>query len=75
LLTDTRSIATEFQYRLSGIDRELYLFCDAARTRQEILERFPDSVEKTLTRWIEQHIMIPVDDRFFALALNEPPKH
>ncbi|MDR2704499.1 MAG: RiPP maturation radical SAM C-methyltransferase [Planctomycetaceae bacterium] len=74
LLTDTRSVATEFQYRLSGVERELYLFCDAARTRQEILERFPNSVEKTLTRWIEQHIMIPVDDRFFALALNEPPE-
>ncbi|MDR0336298.1 MAG: RiPP maturation radical SAM C-methyltransferase [Planctomycetaceae bacterium] len=73
LLTDTRPIAKEFQYRLSGIDRELYLFCDVARTRQEILERFPDSVEKTLTHWIEQRIMIPVDNRFFALALNEPP--
>ncbi|MDR1141796.1 MAG: RiPP maturation radical SAM C-methyltransferase [Planctomycetaceae bacterium] len=73
LLTDTRSIAAEFQYRLSGIDRELYLFCDAARTRQEILERFPETVEKTLARWVEQRIMIPVDDRFFALALSEPP--
>ncbi|MDR2440772.1 MAG: RiPP maturation radical SAM C-methyltransferase [Planctomycetaceae bacterium] len=72
LLTDTRSIAVEFQYRLSGIERELYLFCDTARTSQEISERFPISVEKTLTRWIEQRIMIPVDDRFFTLALNEP---
>jgi hypothetical protein len=37
------------------------------------LERFPETVEKTLARWVEQRIMIPVDDRFFALALNEPP--
>ncbi len=71
LLTDTRPIAAEFQYRLSGLHRDLYRFCDTARTREEIEERFPDmETEKTLTRWIEQRIMLYVDDRYFSLALN-----
>lgn len=71
LLTDTRPIAVEFQCRLSGPDRELYLFCDTARSREEIAQKFPDiDFEKTLNRWIDQRLMIPVDNRFFALALN-----
>ena len=71
LLTDTRDVAVEFQYRLSGLDRERYLFCDTARSREEIEQKFPtDDLDKTLTRWIEQRIMIPVDNRYFALALK-----
>ncbi len=71
LLTDTRSCAVEFQYRLSGVQRELFLYCDTAKTLQEISERFPgfDAAE-TLRFWIDHRLMLIVDDRFFALALN-----
>ncbi|MGL4595391.1 MAG: RiPP maturation radical SAM C-methyltransferase [Thermoguttaceae bacterium] len=81
LLTDTRRVATEFQYRLSTEEREWYLFCDAARTRKDLANQFPNSdpnrIDATLLYWIDKKILLSVDDRFFALAINsqEPIKN
>lgn len=70
ILSDTREIADVFQRRLIGTDRELYLYCDAARPREEIETRFPGT-ERKLHEWIEANIMILIDDRYyFSLALK-----
>ncbi len=71
LLTDTRTCAVEFQYRLSGWQRELYLFCDTAKTSEQIAAQFPGAdVFETLQRWIDHRIMLDVDGLFFATALS-----
>jgi ribosomal peptide maturation radical SAM protein 1 len=78
LLTDTRPLAVEFQYRLSGLKRELYLYCDTARTLDEIgkrfiLEPYPETgnahLLELLTEFIENKLMIEADNRYFSLAL------
>ncbi len=38
ILTDTRPGATQFQRRLTGWQRQVYLFCDTGRTLRSILE-------------------------------------
>ncbi len=38
ILTDTRPCAAEFQRRLTGLEREIYLYCDTGRSLKKILE-------------------------------------
>jgi ribosomal peptide maturation radical SAM protein 1 len=77
LLTDTRPAATQFQRRLSGLQRAIYLHCDTGRTLENIL-RFASQVEpgiddgrirRILDGWINDRIMARVDERYLNLAL------
>lgn len=47
LLTDTRPGAAAFQRRLSGWQRQVYLFCDAGRTFRSIMEHLAASNPST----------------------------
>jgi len=82
LLTDTRPGAQAFQYRLSGIDRTIYLFCDAGRTLRQILEHLkqeygndaPDesTVAQTLGHWVSDRLMALLDGHYLSLATRAP---
>ncbi len=78
ILTDTRPCASQFQHRLTGWPRQLYLWCDQGQTLANILrymdEHFPSvdasSVQATLARWIEESLVAYLDDRYLSLALR-----
>ncbi len=85
LLTDTRPGAQAFQYRLSGIDRAIYLFCDAGRTLRQIMEHLaqecssdlPDesTVAQTLNHWVSDRLMVYLDDHYLSLATRMSANH
>ena len=76
ILTDTRPCAREFQARLKGWMRDLYLFCDQGRTFRSIAEFVgsrlggPDSatLRQTLSQWLQNRWMAFVDDHYLSLA-------
>lgn len=80
LVTDTRPGAKRLQRRLSGWQRELYLYCDPARSRAEVCEFAagqmtpprPDEPQITaaLDEWVRARIMACLDGRYLSLALR-----
>ena len=82
ILTDTRPEAEVFQRRLTGIERDAYLFCDTGRSLENIARhlaycgagRAVDSAElrRTLDRWVRARIMAHLDGRYLSLALRPP---
>ncbi len=80
ILTDTRPIATAFQHRLYGWERDLYLFCDVGRSWSTIGRQFlaqrrdlnEKAVKETLDRWITSGLMVWIDEHYFSLAINPP---
>jgi len=81
ILTDTRPAAAAFQWRLTGIERAVYLYCDPGRTLRDIT-RFaaesaagsplPDepSLRRMLDAWVAARLMAHRDDRYLSLALE-----
>ena len=82
ILTDTRPCAGEFQRRLTGQERAIYLYCDTGRSLKKILQRAAQcsgeqpadeaAVKTILDQWIDQRIMVRLDDRYLSLALRAP---
>jgi hypothetical protein len=79
LIHDTRPGAAAFQQRLTGLDRAVYLLCDAGQTLEEILDcaaRFDPAasdeaaVRRMLKSWIDARMMVCVDNRYLSLALR-----
>ena len=80
IITDTRPLAAVFQRRLTGLARELYLYCDTGRSLKRILdfaarqtgEGAVDeaAVKRFLEEWIDDRIMVYVDGRYLSLALR-----
>ena len=84
ILTDTRPGAAEFQRRLRGLEREVYLYCDSGRSLKTIaahaaaLEGIepPEeaALKKMLDGWVAERIMAHLDDRYLSLALRAPSR-
>ena len=82
LLTDTRPGAQAFQYRLTGIERVIYLFCDAGRTLHQVVEYLakefggdvPDesTITRTLDHWVADRLMAHLDGHYLSLATRAP---
>jgi len=84
ILTDTRPCATALQHRLTGLDRAIYLWCDAAKTIEQLQglaassgwaspgPAHDASVQRTLERLLADRLMVCVDQRYFSLAVREP---
>jgi len=82
ILTDTRPCAATFQHRLSGWQREVYLFCDSGRTFERICEFAgtlpaappPDAtaVQTALDEWLAARLMVRLDEKYLSLALPAP---
>ena len=80
VLHDTRPCAGAFQHRLVGLERELYLYCDAGRSMRQILQFAAEHAEgrpveearirRLLQEWLDQRIMVCVDERYLSLALR-----
>jgi ribosomal peptide maturation radical SAM protein 1 len=82
LLTDTRPCAVALQHRLTGLERHVYLYCDAGRTfaqiRRHATEHAGDwpcdepAIRRLLDRWLADRIMVRLDDRYLSLAVRAP---
>ena len=80
ILNDTRPCTTVFQWRLSGWERAIYLFCDTGRSFAKIVEHLSQlnsqatvdeaSVQRSLQSWVDARIMVDLDDRYLSLALR-----
>ena len=80
IITDTRPLAATFQRRLTGLARELYLYCDTGRSLKGIVdfavERSENepadetSIKRRLEEWIDHRLMVRLDDRYLSLALS-----
>ena len=80
IITDTRPLAATFQRRLTGLPRELYLYCDTGRSLKRIVgfaaeravnEPFDEaSIKQRLEEWIDQRLMVHLDGRYLSLALR-----
>jgi len=80
MLTDTRPCAAQLQHRLTGLDREIYLYCDTGRSLDRIV-RFAaersggkpvdeSALRRTLSQWVDQRIVARLDNRYVSLALR-----
>jgi len=83
ILTDTRPCATRMQWRLGGLQRAVYLFCDTGRSLRAIMASLgatgsdgpaldEPAVGKLLAEWVDARIMLRADDRYLSLALRAP---
>jgi ribosomal peptide maturation radical SAM protein 1 len=80
ILNDTRPCATVFQRRLAGLERAIYLFCDTGRSLAKIVEHVAEidaaaaadetKLRRTLQSWVDDRIMVDLDDRYLSLALR-----
>lgn len=80
ILTDTRPIARQLQSRLSGAERELYLFADTGRSFEELARRArqcPDAsladhgrLAAALNRWTDARWAVRLDNRWLSLAVR-----
>ena len=84
ILTDTRPCATQFQRRLTGLERQIYLLCDTGRSLRYLVEhaaqlpaatpRDAGQIQQLLDQWVGQRIMACLDDRYLSLALCPAPE-
>ena len=82
ILNDTRPCAGEFQRRLTGPARRIYLYCDSGRPLETIVRMAASgsvdpplaepAVRGLLEEWISARIMAHLDGRYLSLALRAP---
>jgi ribosomal peptide maturation radical SAM protein 1 len=81
VLHDTRPSAVSFQRRLSGLDREIYLYCDTGRSLEAIVRHVAEqdpagsfdaaSIRRLLDGWVADRLMAYLDQRYLSLALRQ----
>ncbi|MBK5246613.1 MAG: RiPP maturation radical SAM C-methyltransferase [Peptostreptococcaceae bacterium] len=78
MINDTRPIAVAASFQLNGLRRELYLLCDQARLSDRVHEIFLEKsyssaeINTAAQSLIEDKLMIQIDKRWIALAIEEP---
>lgn len=68
------------QWRLTGVQRAVYLFCGTGRTLRQVAEHVaatsPDdridesAIRQMLDAWVDARLMARLDDRYLSLALR-----
>lgn len=82
IVTDTRPGARRFQTRMSGAERELYLFADTGRSLSELANRAAqchdcsltdsDRLQARLRDWVEHGLAVVLDGKYLSLATRAP---
>jgi ribosomal peptide maturation radical SAM protein 1 len=75
ILFDTRVCAKRFAYRLTGLRRTLYEYCDRARSERDILRSFaseatPDQLVSILQSLARDRLMLERGGRYLSLATS-----
>jgi hypothetical protein len=72
LVVDTR-FETRSEYRLKGIEHQLYIFCDETRSRSSMLSAFPDvspaAIDRCLQLFVSTRLMAFEGNSFLSLAV------
>jgi ribosomal peptide maturation radical SAM protein 1 len=77
-IRDTRPTTAASSFTLKGLDREIYLACDAAVRTKRLLDKFKkqgipgDEVEGAVQGLLDRKLMIELDGHLLALAVREP---
>ena len=76
-IRDTRPIRTRDEFRLRGLEKELYLYCDEAPRQEDVLRHFENNgLERRETEAVidglrENKLLVPLDGRLISLATPE----
>lgn len=77
-IRDTRPDAVAPFFSLTGVERNVYLLCDAAPTTELLLAHASEhgidsnTLDKTIVSLLDKKLLIELDNRLIALALREP---
>lgn len=69
-ISDSRSVAVRQLSIIERADRELYLYCHASRSDNDLLAKFGPDVRTTLERLVSDRLMIELDGRYLSLAVR-----
>ena len=78
LISDTRPAAVSPFFALEGIEREIYLLCDAAQREQTVRQFLQEkgysdlAVDAGIHCLTENKLLAKIDDRLLALAVEAP---
>jgi magnesium-protoporphyrin IX monomethyl ester (oxidative) cyclase len=78
VIRDTRPVAVAPSFRLSGLERDLYLACEHAQPPNALCKTFAagrttqEDVDSALQSLVDRKLMVRVDGRALALAVREP---
>ncbi len=78
IISDSRPAAVAASFELAGAEREIYLLCDAARPEEQVRRLLPErgygaaQVDSSIRGLLEKKLLIRVDRRLLALAIEEP---
>jgi radical SAM superfamily enzyme YgiQ (UPF0313 family) len=86
IITDTRPCAAAFQHRLTGLERQIHLFCDTGRPLKDIrklaakdsarnpADARPDepALRRILDQWLAERLLVFLDGRYLSLAMRAP---
>jgi ribosomal peptide maturation radical SAM protein 1 len=77
-IRDTRPISVEPSWHLNGLLGKLYLSCESASSRSEVISEFEErgfpgpEVEEAIQVLLGRKLMLSFSDRLLALAIREP---
>ena len=78
IITDSRPVATASTFQIDGVEKEVYLLCDAARPEEQVHQILfekgysASNVDSSIRSLLEKKLMIRVDRYLLALAVEEP---
>jgi ribosomal peptide maturation radical SAM protein 1 len=80
VVLDTRPCARRFLYRLTGLRRRVYEYCDKAAALNTILESVgpsfsADDVQSALQSLVDDKLMLGVNGRYLSLATVQVDNH
>jgi hypothetical protein len=70
VICDTRAVAPQSEYRLRGLHRKVYEFCDTARTRSQLDGLAQNGVGGVLGELMEAKLILAEDDHYLSLAVD-----
>lgn len=79
IIRQERPDGQTLRHRLRGLSREIYIFCDQIRTKEEIYRRFPSlsagSIDRFLSEMHDKRLLFQEGSRALALAVQLSPEH
>ena len=80
IIKDTRDCAVASEIILDGLSKEIYIACDAAKSKSRLLDALNQNrqeklhwadIQQTINGLLEKKIMLKLKDRYLSLAYHE----
>ncbi len=81
MISDTRPCAVSSEFRLTGLDKKVYLICSNPKDKTKILSlissgNIPElkvsEIEKSLKKLVENKLLISTENKYLSLAVTKP---